>query len=87
MYIELFSSQIALANQLEFVRRDEDDKDLTPVERGNVDFRPTTREYQVLDMSRALPAGRYYWSLPREFLGERVSIFFVFLNYLFVRKH
>ena len=83
----MFSSQIALANQLEFVRRDEDDKDLTPVERGNVDFRPTTREYQVLDMSRALPAGRYYWSLPREFLGERVSIFFMFLNYLFVRKH
>ena len=66
---------------MQFVRRDEDDRELIPVERGFVDFRPTTREYQVLDMSRALPAGRYYWSLPREFLGDRVSLF-LFIDFL-----
>ena len=54
------------------MRRDDDR--LTPVEQRFVDFRPTTREYQVLDMTRALPTGSYYWSLPREFLGERVRL-------------
>ena len=58
---------------MQFVRRLGEGS--TPVEQRFVDFKPTTREFQVLDMTRALPTGSYYWTLPREFLGERVSIF------------
>ena len=29
--------------------------------------------YQVGDGLRLIPLGIYYWSLPREFLGDRVS--------------
>ena len=58
---------------MQFVRRLGEGS--TPVEQRFVDFKPTTREFQVLDMTRALPTGSYYWTLPREFLGERVSRF------------
>ena len=27
-------------------------------------------------MTRALPTGSYYWTLPREFLGEWASLFY-----------
>ena len=59
---------------MQFVRRLGEGS--TPVEQRFVDFKPTTREFQVLDMTRALPTGSYYWTLPREFLGERVSLIY-----------
>lgn len=64
--------QISLANTMEFVRR-EVEETLTPIDQSYVNYRRRTGEYEVLDLTRALPQGRYYWKLPREFLGERVS--------------
>lgn len=57
---------------MRFTRR-ESDGELVPVDQTFVDYRQRTGEYQVQDMSRRLTQGRYYWQLPREFIGERVS--------------
>jgi hypothetical protein len=65
--------QIALVNPMRFTSWEGDNR-LVPVDQTFVNFRQRTGEYQVQDISRALPQGSYYWQMPREFLGERVRM-------------
>ena len=64
-----FVEQIGLVNSVSLLRRDRNEE----IQENVVSFKANTREYQVLDFSRILTPGSYYWSLPNEFLGERVS--------------
>ena len=61
--------QITLGSRLELVRR----ANLLPVEEGFIQYVPSSREFVVQDFNRAFPSGSYYWSLPRQYLGNRVS--------------
>ena len=74
LFINLF--QIALVNPMKFVSRGSGEE-LIPVDQTFVNYRQRTGEYQVQDMTRALPQGNYYWQMPREFLGERVKTFLI----------
>ncbi|XP_060586623.1 basement membrane-specific heparan sulfate proteoglycan core protein-like isoform X4 [Ruditapes philippinarum] len=65
-------SKIALVNPMRFTSWEGDNR-LVPVDQTFVNFRQRTGEYQVQDISRALPQGSYYWQMPREFLGERLT--------------
>jgi len=46
---------------------------LTPIDSALVNYKGQTGEYEVRDMLRSLPSGTYYWKLPREFIGDKVS--------------
>ncbi|KAL3861185.1 hypothetical protein ACJMK2_007245 [Sinanodonta woodiana] len=66
---DLSISRISLVSPLQLVDRNSPQK----VEQAFIEFLPSTREYQVQDVFKVLPAADYYWSLPREFLGERLT--------------
>lgn len=53
--------------------RREVEETLTPIDNAYINYRGQTGEYEVRDLYRALPSGRYYWKLPREYIGDRVS--------------
>ncbi|XP_052760298.1 basement membrane-specific heparan sulfate proteoglycan core protein-like isoform X2 [Mya arenaria] len=68
---DLSVSRIALANKPEFVR--EESGTQTPIESSLVNVNQRSGEYEVVDMTRNLPSGVYYWKLQREFLGDSLS--------------
>ncbi|XP_025082607.1 basement membrane-specific heparan sulfate proteoglycan core protein-like isoform X8 [Pomacea canaliculata] len=70
-------SQITLGNQLQLVRR----TTLQPVEEGFVRYIPSSGEFLVQDLSRTLPSDTYYWSLPRQYLGNRLTSYGGDLSY------
>nr|KAG5704759.1 hypothetical protein BaRGS_005215 [Batillaria attramentaria] len=70
-------SQITLGNRLELVRR----ATLLPVEEGFVQYIPSSGEFLVQDFNRALPTGSFYWSLPRQYLGNRLTSYGGDLSY------
>ncbi|XP_052285983.1 basement membrane-specific heparan sulfate proteoglycan core protein-like isoform X3 [Dreissena polymorpha] len=70
---ELNVSRISLVNRLQFVKEDVAGGRTDPIDATLVNYRVNTGEHEVLDISRNLPAGRYYWKLPREFLGDRLT--------------
>jgi hypothetical protein len=62
--------QITMGNRIELVRR----ANLLPAEAGLIQYIPTSGEFAVQDFNRVLPNGPYYWSLPAQYLGNRVGI-------------
>ncbi|XP_067659130.1 basement membrane-specific heparan sulfate proteoglycan core protein-like isoform X2 [Haliotis asinina] len=73
----LQKSQITLGNQIKMVRR----ADLLPVEEGFIQFLPTSRQFSVSDFDRVLQQGSYYWSLPSQYLGNRLTSYGGKLSY------
>ncbi|XP_048238836.1 basement membrane-specific heparan sulfate proteoglycan core protein-like isoform X2 [Haliotis rufescens] len=73
----LQKSQITLGNQIQMVRRG----DLLPVEDGFIQFLPTSRQFSVSDFDRVLQQGSYYWSLPSQYLGNRLTSYGGKLSY------
>ncbi|KAK6175562.1 hypothetical protein SNE40_014001 [Patella caerulea] len=65
----LQTTQITLGNRLELVR----EGSLLPVESGLIQFLPSTREFSVQDFNRVLRGDSYYWKLPAQYLGNRIS--------------
>ena len=61
--------QITLGSRMELVNR----ATLQPVEEGFIQYVPSSGDFVVRDFNRVLPSGSFYWSLPRQYLGNRVS--------------
>ncbi|XP_041377591.1 basement membrane-specific heparan sulfate proteoglycan core protein-like isoform X3 [Gigantopelta aegis] len=70
-------SKITLGNQIHMIRRG----DLSPVEEGFIQFVPSSRQFIVRDFRRQFPHGSYYWSLPTQFLGNRLTSYGGDLSY------
>ncbi|ESO88858.1 hypothetical protein LOTGIDRAFT_125410, partial [Lottia gigantea] len=47
--------------------------DLFPVEEGFITFIPSTREFSVQDFQQVLRGDSYYWKLPKQYLGNRIT--------------
>ncbi|XP_076452135.1 basement membrane-specific heparan sulfate proteoglycan core protein-like isoform X4 [Babylonia areolata] len=74
---DLQISQITLGNRMELVRR----TTLQPVEEGFIQYVPSSGDFAVQDFGRTLPSGSYYWSLPRQYLGNRLTSYGGDLSY------
>ncbi|XP_064610527.1 LOW QUALITY PROTEIN: basement membrane-specific heparan sulfate proteoglycan core protein-like [Liolophura sinensis] len=62
-------SQIALGSELQVIRRDTKQA----IEQAFIRSYPNKREFGISDFSRVLPTGSYYWNLPVQYLGNKLS--------------
>ncbi|XP_070207543.1 basement membrane-specific heparan sulfate proteoglycan core protein-like isoform X4 [Littorina saxatilis] len=70
-------SQITMGSRLELVQR----ATLLPVEEGFIQYISSSSEFAVQDFNRAFPSGTYYWSLPAQYLGNRLTSYGGDLSY------
>lgn len=66
--------QINIGNTLEIVDR----HNQRPLEKQVFRYDARSREFAIYDYSRTVRGSNFYWSLPRQFLGNKVSISFDF---------